>query len=172
MIDKYQPAMESLHPIRSQNEVMLDEDDNGEPNMEFVRPFENFCSFPKAAGFIEDWIRTKKNNATDFTNDLPAILERGKLVRKVLLHVRSQNPTGDSDMKPDIDMESEVKNVSKLIYTSALYDSEGDYLFYFILNLIESCCARNEVPLIVIRIAWNHLKNLIDEEKVKINTLH
>jgi hypothetical protein len=93
-------------------------------------------------------------------------------VRKVLVHVRSQNPLTNGQIKADIEMESEVKNVNKLIYTSCLHDSEADYLFYFIVNLIESCCARIEVPLVVIRIAWNHLKVLIEEDKIKINQQH
>jgi len=44
----------------------------------------------KAASFIEDWIRTKKNNPTDFANDFPAVLERGILIRKIILHLRSE----------------------------------------------------------------------------------
>ena len=140
--------------------------------MNFVNPFDTFHSFAKAAGYIEDWIRTKKNNSTDFTNDLPAIIERAKQVRKVLVYIRQQNPEGRSDLKADVDMESEVKGVHKLIYTKDLYDNEGDYLYYFLLNLMESCCVRNEVPLIVIRITWNHLKSLIDEEKIKLTPAH
>lgn len=168
MIDKFQPIMDAQ--AKPTNEEMRDEEEALEPNMKFVEPFDNFCSFPKAAGYIEDWIRTKKNNATDFTNDLPAILDRAKLIRRVLLHIRAQNPEL-GQFKADLD-ECEVKNVQKLIYTSDLCGSEEDYLFYFILNLIESCCVRPEVPLIVIRIAWNHLKSLIDEEKIKITNLH
>ena len=42
----------------------------------------------KAANFIEDWIRTKKNNPTDFANDFPAVLNRGLLIRKILLYLR------------------------------------------------------------------------------------
>lgn len=65
-----------------------EEDDQMEPNMKFIEPWDSFCSFSKAAGFIEDWIRTKKNNATDFTTDFPALLERGKSVRAILIHLR------------------------------------------------------------------------------------
>lgn len=172
LVDKYHPIMAVQQPSKDQNEPMRDEEEAGEPNMEFVGPFDTFLSFGKAAGFIEDWIRTKKNNATDFTNDLPAILERAKQIRKVLTFVRSQNPSGSGDLKPDVETESEVKNMNKLIYTSQLCENEGDYLFFFLLNLIESCCARPEVPLIVIRIAWNQLKLLIDEDKIKIKLEH
>ena len=59
-----------------------------EPNFKFVNAFDNFTTFIKAAGFIEDWIRTKKNNPTDFANDFPAVLNRGLLIRKILLHLR------------------------------------------------------------------------------------
>lgn len=89
LVDKYHPIMAVQQPSKDQNEPMRDEEEAGEPNMEFVVPFDTFLSFGKAAGFIEDWIRTKKNNATDFTNDLPAILERAKQIRKVLTFVRS-----------------------------------------------------------------------------------
>jgi len=112
LIDKYHPIMEAQQVNISQQQPMRDEEEFCEPNMDFVKPFDNFCSFPKAAGFIEDWIRTKKNNATDFTNDLPAILERGKLIRRILTFVRSQNPTAHTDLKSDIEMESEVKKVT------------------------------------------------------------
>jgi len=51
-----------------------DSQSGSEPNKRFVEQFDTFCSFGKAAGFIEDWIRTKKHNATDFTDDYPAVL--------------------------------------------------------------------------------------------------
>lgn len=52
-----------------------------EPNKEFVKSFDNMGSFHKASGFIEDWIRTKKHNPTEFATDFPAVLERGKTIR-------------------------------------------------------------------------------------------
>ena len=53
----------------------------------------------KAASFIEDWIRTKKNNPTDFANDFPAVINRGTLIRKILLYLRKdqQAPVKDSN---------------------------------------------------------------------------
>jgi hypothetical protein len=45
-------------------------------------------------------------------------------------------------------MESEFKDVEKLIYAKDLYDDEGDYLYYFLNKMLESCCISNfEVPL-------------------------
>ena len=77
-----------------------------EPNMEFVKQFDKFASFNKAAGFIEDWIRTKKNNATDFANDFPAVLDRGKQIRKILIksrktHICTLNQNG-APLNPEI----------------------------------------------------------------------
>ena len=66
----------------------------------------------------------------------------------------------------------EVKNVQQLIFSKELHDSEEDYIFYFTINLLEACCARNEVPMIVIRIAWNSLKFMIDEGTIKITDKH
>ena len=140
---------------------MNEEEDISEPNFKFVEAFDNFSSFPKAAGFIEDWIRTKKNNSTDFTNDFPALLERGKNIRAILMHLRTDETTGRSKLINNAEgfpLHPEVKNVHQLIYTKDLYCSEDDYVFYFTINLLEHCCIRLEVPLIVIRIAWNHLK--------------
>lgn len=67
--------------------------DQIEPNMEFVRAFDSFGNYNKAASFVEDWIRNKKKNPIDFTNDFPAVLERGKLIRKILLKLRGQSLT-------------------------------------------------------------------------------
>jgi hypothetical protein len=86
------------------------EEEAVEPNQEFVRAFDHFGSFAKAAGYIEDWIRSKKNNATDFTNDFPAVLERGVSIRRVLLKIRG----GESKCKLNSDgnpVSPEVRNV-------------------------------------------------------------
>ena len=69
-------------------------------------------------------------------------------------------------------MESEVKGVHKLIYTKDLYDNEGDYLFYVLMSMIESCCVCKGLPLILIRNTWFHLKSLIDEENIKVSHAH
>jgi hypothetical protein len=57
-----------------------------------VLAFDTFGTFIRAASFIEDWIRTKKNNPTDFANDFPAVLNRGILIRKILLYMRKDIP--------------------------------------------------------------------------------
>ena len=65
-----------------------DEEIEEEPNTKFVQAFDHFTTFDKAANYVEDWIRTKKNNPTDFANDFPAILVRGLLIRKILLYLK------------------------------------------------------------------------------------
>lgn len=92
MIDKYQSYVDKsfLNQKKTTEATDQDEEDAQEPNMKFVSAFDTFGSFMKAASFIEDWIRTKKNNPTDFANDFPAILTRGLLIRKILLHLRKE----------------------------------------------------------------------------------
>ena len=115
----------------------------------------------KAASFIEDWIRTKKNNPTDFANDFPAVLNRGILVRKILLYLRR-----DKDGVPVKDangaiVNPEVHQVHQLILAKELYECDDDYFFYFTIDLLEACSIRYNVPVLVIRIALNHLGFMI-----------
>ena len=87
LIEKYQSFV--TNPFLQKKSAAQDEDEeSSEPNLKFVTAFDTFGSFMRAAIFIEDWIRTKKNNSTDFANDFPAVLNRGLLIRKVLLYLR------------------------------------------------------------------------------------
>ena len=146
-----------------QNVALIDmEEEVVEPNMEFVRQFDKFGKFHKAAGFIEDWIRTKKHNATDFTNDFPAVLDRGKKLRKVLIKLRG----GDFNCEMNqhgAPVAPEIRNVHQLILTKQLYATEAEYIFYFTLQLIEACCIKQEVPQLVIRIMINTMGNMVNE---------
>ena len=138
---------------------MMDEE-AVEPNLEFVKAFDNFGTFNKAACFIEDWIMNKKNNATDFTNDFPAVLERGKMLRNCLLKIRNGLPASSKDGMP---LNPEIRNVHQLILTKQICDTEDAYVFTFTLNLLEACSSKSEVPLLVIRIAINYIGILISD---------
>ena len=126
----------------------------------------------KAASFIEDWIRTKKNNPTDFANDFPAVLDRGVLVRKILLHLRGDNNGAPVKDAKGAVLNPEVRQVHQLILTKELYASDDDYFFYFTINLLEACSIRYNVPVLVIRIALNHLGFMIQDGAVVINEQH
>jgi hypothetical protein len=76
------------------------------------------------------------------------------------------------ESKHDLKNVSEFKDVNNLIYTKDLYENEGDYLFYFLMNMIDSCCVCKGLPLIVIRNIWFHLKSLIDEKNIKVSHAH
>lgn len=45
-------------------------------------------------------------------------------------------------------------------------------MFYFTINLVEHCCLRPEVPLLVIRIAWNFIKQAIESNRLKLTENH
>jgi hypothetical protein len=65
-------------------------------------------------------------------------------------------------------IDPEVKYVQQLIYTKDLFPSEDDYIFYFTINLLEACSLRYNVPVLIIRIALNHLGFMIQDGKVEI----
>ena len=89
--------------------------------MKFVQAFDTFASYPKAASFIEDWIRTKKNNPTDFANDFPAVLNRGVLIRKILLNMRREHGGAQVKDANGAVLNPEVRQVHQLIFTKELY---------------------------------------------------
>lgn len=162
LIQKWEPKITGS---ALQSQTMSEENKNDdcceEPNWKFVNSFDNFSSFIKAAGFIEDWIRTKKNNPTDFANDFPAILNRGLLIRKILLHLRKETEGHLIKDQNGALVNPEVKQVDQLIFSQNLYNTEHDYTFYFTINLLEACSLRFNVPVLIIRIALNHLNFLI-----------
>lgn len=164
LITKWEPMVATFDSaeqrmLKDETQQTIDDEELNEPNMKFVNAFDSFSSFIKAAGFIEDWIRTKKNNPTDFSNDFPAVLKRGLLIRKILIHLRKGvQPTKD---KNGAILEPEVKYVHQLIFTKELYPTEDDYIFYFTINLLEACSIRYNVPVLIIRIALNHLGFMI-----------
>lgn len=96
--------------VKDVNHSFEEEEPEPEPNWDFVKHFDTFVTYSKAAGFVEDWIRTKKNNPTDFATDFPAVVNRGVLVRKILLHLRKDNePRRD---KQGYILDPEVKGVN------------------------------------------------------------
>ena len=126
----------------------------------------------KAASFIEDWIRTKKNNPTDFANDFPAVLNRGLLIRKILLYMRKEHGGLPQKDQNGAIINPEVRQVHQLIFTKEQYDSEDDFSFFFTINLLEACSLRCNVPVLVIRIALNHLGFMIADGAVSIQPKH
>ena len=60
----------------------------------------------------------------------------------------------------------------QLILTKDLYQTEDDYIFYFTINLLEACSVRYNVPVLIIRIALNHLGLMIQDGKVEIKQEH
>lgn len=172
MIDKYQCYIQNpfAKPKKQASASAEEEEDSQEPNMRFVRAFDHFGSFMRAASFIEDWIKQKKNNPTDFANDFPAVLSRGILIRKILLHLRKDTPS-QKDEKGAI-LNPEVRGVHQLIFTGELYADEDDYNFFFTLNLLEACSMRQYVPVLVVRIALNHLGIMIQNGEVTVKPEH
>ena len=120
LIAKYENNVSDFKKTKTQNEptednknAEMDEDIEEEPNLKFVHAFDHFSTFEKAANWIEDWIRTKKNNPTDFANDFPAVLTRGLLIRKIMLYLKQDNPF----IKEKTTANPELKAASSLIFS-------------------------------------------------------
>jgi len=62
--------------------------------------------------------------------------------------------------------------VHQLIFTKELFNSEDDYTFYFTINLLEACSVRYNVPVMIIRIALNHLGFMIQDGSLIIKPEH
>lgn len=60
----------------------------------------------------------------------------------------------------------------QLIFTKELHQSDDDYSFFFTINLLEACSIRYNVPVLVIRIALNHLGFMIQDGAVTIKPEH
>lgn len=143
--------------------------------MDFVKAFDSFSTFKRVANFIEDWIRAKRHNATDFATDFPAVLARGLIVRRILLNLRKERKAASIELQYDKKgdpLDPELRQVHQRILTKKLYATEDDYIFCFALDLLEACSVKQEVPLLVIRIALNHLGIMISEGKLKLNEEH
>ncbi len=107
----------------------------------------------------------------DFYNDFPALVERGKNIRAIIMHLRTDPTNGQPKIFTNVEgtpLYPEVVNLHNLIFTQDFQDSEEDYVFHFIINLLEQCCTSPKLPMIVIRNIWHHLKQLVDNEKIKL----
>jgi hypothetical protein len=56
----------------------------------------------------------------------------------------------------------------KLIFTKNVYETADEYVFHSTMALLEACCSRDQVPLLVIKITIDHLSILIKDGKLKL----
>jgi hypothetical protein len=82
--------------------------------------------FDKFATFDEAWEYIKKLPKKDVLSQatIEAIVNRGVLIRNILLYLQTSH---------------QPINLPVSIYTQSLHETESDYLFYLLLNLIISC---------------------------------
>lgn len=82
------------HPVQG----YYDEDDDDEPGDEtmyskrFVNAFFGFQDLNEAGKFMVKWFRELKHNPTEFTSDLPALLEKGLEYRNDVVAKMAENP--------------------------------------------------------------------------------
>jgi len=61
-------------------------------NKQFVHHFFSIGTYSEATEWIVKWIKEKGHNPTEFTQDLPALLEKGLEFREELLKRELENP--------------------------------------------------------------------------------
>ena len=114
-------------------------------------------SYEQAASWIVTWIKDRHHNPTEFTQDLPALLETGVEYRKELLQKRAENP--------------EVQIPTTTIMAKCVFDfgdfshvsgpdkqpNDADYVFHLTLRLLAACCTNDSIPIIIPRVLLNNL---------------
>jgi hypothetical protein len=115
-----------------------------------VTAFDAFKTPCQAANFIEEWFTSKKGKSADFGVDFQAVVDRARLVRRHAVN---------SDYPLDLLLLSNPKR------------TETDFLFYFILDLIDACSSRR-IPLIISRLAWKQVKKVIHSKEFRLENHH
>jgi len=140
MVESYSQGVKK--PVNLNN--YEEEEQKEEFNAKFVNAFFEFKEADEAAAFIADWIRVKKNNATEFTSDWPVILKKGV------------------EFKEKIEKNPEEQKATKHLLLAQFFDkSKDDYLVHLNLSVLTSCCSNEMVPLIICRIIINNLGMMV-----------
>jgi hypothetical protein len=114
-------------------------------NVQFVGKFFEFISFEQAADFIYDWIKVKKHNATEFTQDYPALIGSALEFKKELKEGKKQKFSEDQIMAVAFEL------------------SDSDYIVKFSLGLLGACSQNSKVPNLIARIILNNLAIMISD---------
>ena len=114
----------------------------------FVHGFDSITSFPESARFIEDWIRRKKHSPANFKSDLPLLMETALLIRAIQKHVETLSPSADKENTTS-EKQASMPAEKVQIFSQKLNQSEQDFTFNFLINLLEACSQRFKVPTLI-----------------------
>lgn len=154
-----------------------DEDEEDEPGDEalyskrFVNAFFGFQDIAEAGQFMVRWFRDLKHNPTEFTADLPALLEKGLEYRNDVVAKMAENPNvaaglGKTVMSQciiDYGMFQEIE-----LQNPEDRPNEHDYLLHLVLNVLLETCGNDRTPTILPRIILNNLAMKLLDNEIKL----
>lgn len=106
------------------------------------------------------WIKDKGHNPTEFTQDLPALVDLGRDFRKELLAKASQNPEQrKTNASSDLIMGMCVHDYGMFSKVSeqGVAPTESDYTLHFSLCLLRECCLHEKIPALIPRMLLNNI---------------
>ena len=120
-----------------------------------------FQSFEEASNFIAVWFKELKHNPTEFTQDLPALLDGACDYREeIIKKSQASNPEQPLDGINDLTILMKcIKDFGefKQPNESVCIPTKDDYLFHFTLKLLEHCCVNDRIQNIIPRVIMNNL---------------
>ena len=133
---------------------------------QIAQSFDRVHSYSEARSFVEKWVAKSNNTVEEFVEVFPGVLERGLLIRKILLE---QNKGKKEENKAGKD--EGVTTESPRIYSSNLYADESDYSYYFTINML-CACSFNSMPEDIAPAILNYIAQLMKEGKIAEKTAY
>lgn len=128
----------------------------------FVNAFLGFKNFAEARVWLGRWFKVLRHNPTEFTADLPALLEKGLEYRTELLAKVQADPDAAKTVGTTL--------MSQCILDFGIFNDAAvaqnpeqskptvhDYLLHLSLGLLVETCSGGDIPAIVPRIILNNL---------------
>ena len=127
----------------------------------FVNAFFAFQDFEEASAYLTKWFRVLQHNPTEFTSDLPALLDKGleyraEILAKIAADPKAATAVGKTLMSQCI-LDFGVFNDAFEKSNPEEKPTEHDYVLHMSLGLLLSTCASDTIPAIVPRIILNNL---------------
>lgn len=128
----------------------------------FVTAFFSFKSFGEARVWLGRWFKVLRHNPTEFTADLPALLEKGLEYRAELLAKVQADPDAASTVGATL-MSQCILDYGIFADAQVAQNPEQikptvhDYLLHLSLGLLVETCTGGDIPAIVPRIILNNL---------------
>jgi len=108
---------------------------------------------------VVTWFRDRNHNPTEFTQDLPELIELGKKYRLELIQKFAQNPERMQTYPHHLIMAQGIFNFGMFAHRSEqnIAPNESDYVIHLSFMILRECCLNDKVPSILPRILLNNI---------------